>query len=122
MDELESRGILPGGKWLSQIVQYQVFVDDHFHYRDESERYLDATFPTYDEAVERCRAIVDADLENALKPGMTAEKLFELYSLFGPDPFVLAEPRQKIDPPFSAWEYAQARSKILASTSAASLG
>jgi len=93
---------------------YQVFVDDHFHYQDESHRYLDGAFPTYDEAVERCRAIVDGDLEHAFKPGFTAEDLFEKYSFFGLDPFIKTAPDRRVDPPFSAWNYAKERCEILA--------
>lgn len=96
---------------------YQVFVDDHFHYRDESHRYLDGKFPTYDGAVERCRAIVDSELEDAFKPGATAEELFEKYSLFGSDPFIKTPPGLRVDPPFSAWNYALERCEILARVS-----
>ncbi|TIW90715.1 MAG: hypothetical protein E5V59_22540 [Mesorhizobium sp.] len=92
---------------------YQVFVDDHFHYRDESHRYFDGKFPTYDDAVERCRAIVDSELHDAFKPGFTAEDLFEKYSLFGSDPFIKTPPGLRVDPPFSAWNYALERCETL---------
>ncbi|QKC82617.1 hypothetical protein EB232_14240 [Mesorhizobium sp. NZP2077] len=92
---------------------YQVFVDDNFHYRDESHRYLDGQFATYDEAVAHCRAIVDGDLENAFKPGATAEERFATYSLFGLDPFIKTPPERRVDPPFSAWDYAKERCGLL---------
>lgn len=92
---------------------YQVFVDDNFHYRDESHRYLDGQFATYDEAVAHCRAIVDGELEDAFKPEFTAEQRFEKYSLFGLDPFIKTPPGRRVDPPFSAWDYAKERCGLL---------
>ena len=49
-----------------------------------------------------CRGVVDRSLAELLRPGMTAEKLFDLYVTFGLDPFIPGEP-------FSAWDYAKQR-------------
>ena len=46
-------------------------------------------------------------LEAARKPGMTAHELFESYTMFGEDPFIVAPDQQSAA--FSAWEYAKRR-------------
>ena len=87
---------------------YRVMVDDNFHYQDESERYEHGTFATLAEAVAACRQIVDDDLEGHLKPGITADELYTIYTMFDRDPFILVpdgEPRAG----FSAWNYARER-------------
>src|SRR5262249_20179625 len=81
---------------------YSVLVDDNFHYQDKDDRYRLGSFPTYEDAEDACRQVVDRSLQELLRPGMTAEKLFDLYVNFGLDPFIPGEP-------FSAWEYAKLR-------------
>ncbi len=81
---------------------YSVLVDDNFHFWDEDERYRLGTFPTCEDAEDACRGVVDRSLAELLRPGMTAEKLFDLYVTFGLDPFIPGEP-------FSAWDYAKQR-------------
>ena len=85
----------------------KVFVDDHFHYQDEDHRYEHGEFENPDEAVAVCKQIVDECLEHMLKPGMTAEALFDLYATFGEDPFVVPAHA------FSAWDYAKERCEVL---------
>ena len=92
---------------------YRVLVDDNFHYQDESERYELGPFATLDEAIVACRRMVDEDLASHLKPGMTAEELYELYTMFDRDPFIVA-PDGNPPVPFSAWEYAHKRCSELA--------
>jgi hypothetical protein len=48
---------------------YVVFVDDNFHYMDEEERYKSGDYATLEEAVSKCRRIVDDFLEGEHKPG-----------------------------------------------------
>jgi len=87
---------------------FRVLVDDNFHYQDESERYELGTFATLDEAVAACRRIVDEDLAAQLKPGMTAEELYRLYTMFDRDPFIVV-PGGEPAVQFSAWDYARKR-------------
>jgi hypothetical protein len=49
-------------------------------------------------------------------PGLTADEVYEKYVMFGDDPFIVAV--NACDPPvaFSAWDYAKARSVILANS------
>ena len=86
---------------------YVVMVDDNFHYMDEDERYRHGEFADAGVAIEHCRQIVDEYLESALKPGMSAEELWDSYKSFGEDPFI-----QSVDVApvrFSAWDYARGR-------------
>ena len=94
---------------------YTVLVDENSHEQDETERYEHGTFATYDEAVAACQRIVDEFLALQYRPGMAADDLYRLYTMFGEDPFIRSDgpdgdPRSSI---FSAWEYAQLRCALL---------
>ncbi len=97
--------------------RYQVMVDDNFHYMDESERYMHGSFDTLEAAIEACRRVVDSDLAQLHKPGMSPDRLFELYTSFGADPFVLSAEPGESGMPFSARDYARERSRVIASSS-----
>jgi hypothetical protein len=88
---------------------YKVFVDDNFHYMDESERYELGEFPTLDAAIEASKKIVDEYLFAAYQPGMTAQALFGSYMSFGEDPYIVATPSKETEVLFSAWDYAKRR-------------
>ena len=91
---------------------YLLYVDDNFHYMDESERYLSGTFDTVEAALTKARQIVDECLESAYEPGMTAAQLYHSYVGFGEDPFIVCEgdlPQVK----FSAWDYAGRRCDVI---------
>ncbi|RQH12687.1 hypothetical protein [Bradyrhizobium sp. RP6] len=90
-------------------MRYQVLIDDNFHYQDESERVKHGVFATPEEAVAACRSIVDEYLTDAFKPGMTADALFESYTLFGEDPFIVPDGPGDATIKFSAWDYARQR-------------
>jgi len=91
---------------------FQVFVDDNFHFMDEDERYKAGEFATYEEALAKAQRIVDEELANFKKPGMTADALYKLYAFAGEDPFIL--PASKSEP-FSSSNYARAQSHLLCS-------
>ena len=86
---------------------YRVLVDDNFHYMDEAERYELGAFASLDAALAAAQAVVDAYLRTAHKPGMTARALYESYTAFGDDPFIVAPDQRSVS--FSAWEYAKRR-------------
>lgn len=86
---------------------YVVFVDDNFHYMDESERYKLGEFETAEAAETACRRIVNEFLLQNHKPGCSAEELYELYTMFGEDPFIIGKPECH----FSAWNYAKQRAE-----------
>jgi hypothetical protein len=90
---------------------FQVFVDDNFHYMDENERYRLGGFSTREAALEASRRIVDEFLESTYRPGLTADELWELYMMFGDNPFVVAADGTVCK--FSGWDYARERCRVL---------
>jgi hypothetical protein len=88
-------------------VAYTVYIGDNFHFQDESERVTHGTLPGAEEALAACCSIVDEFLADALKPGMTAEALWEQFTLFGDDPWVQTNSAPALV--FDAWEYARKR-------------
>ncbi len=88
---------------------FTIFVDDNFHFMDESERYELGVYATLEEALEVSKKIVDDFLLDALKPGMTSENLYASYQSFGDDPFIIADPPLGTGILFSAWDYAKLR-------------
>jgi hypothetical protein len=99
-----------GGKKKAQSKKYEVFVDDNFHFMDESERYKLGEFKTCEEAVAACMKIVDGFLEKGFKKGMSFKELYEGYLGFGEDPFIISDDKTCF---FSAWNYAKKRSTEL---------
>jgi hypothetical protein len=83
---------------------YAVFVDDNFHHMNEDERYKDGDYATLEEAVSKCRRIVDDCLAHEHKPGMSSTELYDRYCSFGEDPFIRGPGCD-----FSAWAYARQR-------------
>jgi hypothetical protein len=90
---------------------YRVLVDDNFHYMDEDERYELGAFLSLEAAIAAAQAVVDKYLAAAHRPGMTAREVFENYTTFGEDPFILAPDDSGVS--FSAWEYAKRRCEDL---------
>ncbi len=85
---------------------YQVLVDDNFHYMDEEERTEHGEFETLEAAIAACRRIVDDFLLSNCKPGMSADGLYQYYTGFGTDPFIVGG---EVRCDFSAWDYARRR-------------
>ena len=88
---------------------YRVLIDDNFHYQDESERVQHGVFATAEEALAACRSIVDGFLIDAFEPGMSADALYESYTAFGEDPFIIPVDSGVAPVMFSAREYARRR-------------
>jgi hypothetical protein len=92
------------------VPHYTVFVNDNFHYMDESERYRLGDFDDCRTATAACRKIVDEFL-TAAAPDRTPTELYKQYTMFGEDPWISTDdPECK----FSAWTYAKERSRELA--------
>jgi hypothetical protein len=91
-------------------IKYEVYVDDNFHYMDESERYRLGEYTSCEEATSVCKKIVDEFLEQGYKEGMTYEELYGGYINFGEDPFIISDDKDCF---FSAWNYAKKRSREL---------
>ncbi len=94
-----------GAKPTASSNQFTVRVADNFHYMDESETYTRGSYGTYAEAVKVCADIVCRSLLEAARPGMSGAELYQQYTTFGEDPFVVGAGPD--DAPFSAWEYAK---------------
>ena len=88
--------------------KYTVYVDDNFHYMDESERYKLGEFDDCAAAIAACKRIVD---EFLLSNFGGCEDVCATYTMFGDDPFILTD-----DPAckFSARDYARERVRVLA--------
>ncbi|NVO14055.1 MAG: hypothetical protein HXX10_08470 [Rhodoplanes sp.] len=88
---------------------YDVQIDENLSYMGASNRTSAGTFATADAAIAKCKAIVDDELAGMFKPGMGAAELFELWSMFGDDPFI---PDPAVT--FSADSYARTQSEVIA--------
>jgi hypothetical protein len=75
-------------KHMEQTKKYTVFVDDNFHYMDESKRYEDKSYAVLEEAINRCREITIRSLKEMYMKGMDGNKLRLHWLLFGEDPFI----------------------------------
>jgi len=73
---------------------------------DETERITLGQFDSAEAALAAARRVVDRDLLEAYKPGMTADELYQHYTSFGSDPFIRSDDRSC---EFSAWDYARSR-------------
>jgi hypothetical protein len=89
--------------------RYRVMVDDNLHYQESSQRWEQGTYETAEEALAACRGIVDRWLENEYRPGISAETLWDRYTSFGDDPFVVVVDGAVDKVTFSAWSYAKER-------------
>ena len=86
--------------------RYVVLVNENSHYMDESERYEQGRYPDCASALAVCKRMVDDFLAANGGGAKTADELFQLYTLFGEDPFIVtADPECA----FSAWDYARLR-------------
>jgi hypothetical protein len=90
---------------------FDLFIDDNFHYTDESEREHLGSFDTYEEAEAEARRLVEKSVRSLYKPGMSLDELLEQYRSFGDDSFI--RPGN-----FSAWTYAAGFARTLTPLSA----
>jgi hypothetical protein len=96
-------------------MKYKIVVNDNYHYMDEGESYTHGEFETAEAALGAARALVDEDLRGAYRPGMTADELYDQYTSFGEDPFIVSEDQSCR---FSAWTYAEERCREMCSPTA----
>ena len=68
--------------------KYKIYVDDNYHYMDESERYVADSYSSLEEAVERCKELTIKSLEDLYEDGITPENLSAQWAMFGEDPFI----------------------------------
>jgi hypothetical protein len=68
--------------------QFKIFVDDNFHYMDESERYAAGSYNSLEEAIGQCKELTIKSLKDLYEKGITPEKLQTQWLMFGEDPYV----------------------------------
>ncbi|HLJ59730.1 MAG TPA: hypothetical protein VKZ50_08360 [bacterium] len=93
--------------------RYKVMVDDNFRYEDPEERWEHGVYDTAEDALAACRRIVDQSLQASYRPGMSAQALYDHYTSFGDDPFVVIVDGVDDSFKFSAWSYAQERCRSI---------
>jgi hypothetical protein len=69
--------------------RYKVVVDDNFHYQDLNECREQGVYETVEEALAVCRGLVDKSLKEEYRSGISAESLYDRYTSFGDDPFIV---------------------------------
>jgi hypothetical protein len=92
-----------------------VLVNENAHYMDEEARWTAGEFDTAEEALAKCRHVVDLSLHVGLTTASTPDGLLAYYRAYGDDPFIaVVNSHGPISPPpFSAWDYAEARCREL---------
>jgi len=86
--------------------RYQIVIADNFHYMDPDEYLHLPGDMTLDEAIEMAKRIVDEWLDDAVRQGTPIKDLYQQYTMFGDDPFIVG-PDVTGKPLFSAWTYAR---------------
>ena len=66
-------------------------------------------YDTAEEALTGCRRLVNISLNDAYRPGISAEALYSAYTNFGNDPFIIVMDGADSSATFSAWGYAKER-------------
>jgi hypothetical protein len=89
--------------------RYKVMVDDNFHYQNPGKRWEQGVYETVDEALAVCRGLVDRSLKEEYRLGNSAEALYDRYTSFGDDPFIMVLDGVDDRATFSAWNYAKER-------------
>jgi len=89
---------------------FVVQVADNFHYMDPDETHTEGEFATWDLAVAAARRIVDCSLADYCRPGVGWLEMYEQYTRFGEDPYIIPTPDGQR---FSAWDYAKQRCQEL---------
>lgn len=96
--------------------RYTVYVDDNFHFMDESERYKLGKFSSCEEAVSACVEIIDEFFDKDFDENITYDELYGGYTMFGEDPFIVSDDEGCF---FSAWDYAKEKSREIVAQNAA---
>ncbi len=71
--------------------KYTVRILDNFHFMDRSEEYNSGIFNTYDEAVDKCKSILNEFLEDAVRPNDSADSLHTCWLMYGENPLIFGD-------------------------------
>ncbi len=94
----------------SSVPCYEVRVWDNFHYMNEDEAYTLSGFNTAEDALAKCKAIVDGHLEDCAKQHDTIDAIYQCYTMFGEDPVMIAR-NGAPNVEFSGWNYAKVQAQ-----------
>lgn len=97
---------------------YEVRVADNFRYMDKDAEYSAGFSLSDEEAIEKCKLIVECSLQECRKGGKNVADILACYRHFGDDPYVLAH-NGAPSLIFSAWNYADGRATTFAQESSA---
>lgn len=86
--------------------KYKVIIDENFHFMDENERYRSGGYQTFEDAVNKCKQILDEFLTDAKSVNDTPESLYMTWRMYGENPFVVGG---KTSEKFIASEYVENR-------------
>lgn len=88
---------------------YIVYIDDNFHYMDESERIKIGDYDDCQSAIVVCKTMGDKFLAGC-DSNCTADEMFKHYTSCGEDPWIASKNQ---DCKFSAWDYAKDDGRVL---------
>jgi hypothetical protein len=96
----------PAEKWRASTEGWRVMVSDNFDFMDDDAPSCAGSYPTYEDALARAKGIVEASIKNS--QGTTADEIYDHYTSFGDDAFILAPAGTKQpESLFSSWNYAE---------------
>lgn len=96
--------------------QFRVYTEDCRRVQARAERKLYGIYSSNEEAEQACRTLIDTFLLRSYSDNISAKNLFQQYTLFGNDAFVVA-PLSSAS--FSARQYARVRCNQLCGTGVA---
>ncbi len=94
------------------MMNYIVRVEENSRYMDEAERYTLGEFTDAEVAISAAKRLVDEDLNSLYRAGMTAQQLYQHYTSFGHDAYIISQDESCH---FSARDYAAERSREICS-------
>ncbi len=86
------------------MVEWRVYVEDRERYADADGRRLHGSYASAESARAEARQVVERSLQELAGPAHTAASLFQLWSLYGQDAFLVPD---NPEDPFSGQEYAR---------------
>ena len=91
-------------------MKHTVYIDDNFHYMDDSSSYTLGVFNSWSDAVNAAKAVIDEFLLDKWQDCGNTKKLMEAYCMFGEEPSI---DKQNLFKRFSARKYAKKKCKEL---------
>lgn len=90
----------------AETATWTVIVRDNYHYQDDDEASTITGFVTAEAALDKCRRLVEASVQDCAEPGRDAATIVGYYQMFGDAPSIIS-PRGQPPVAFSAGDYAR---------------